>query len=167
MNFTQPLGKNHAFDTYWENTSLDKENTDMSFARSGSSARVPFEARRSLPPNRDSQMTPGDRKLERLREKIRCLESKLRRAERREATNKERLLELALENQKTRQELQDAMEEGEAAAALSATLKQERDQYHAWWINEVKFCQYLLGNTTQWYHVSEGSTSSEMVPYLV
>lgn len=92
-------------------------------------------------------MAPNGRKLEKLQERIRCLEAKLRKAERMELTNNQRLLELAAENQRIRQELQDAVEEGEAAAALAATAMQERDQYHAWWINEVNFCQYLLGNS--------------------
>ncbi|KAH6873868.1 hypothetical protein BKA70DRAFT_1219118 [Coprinopsis sp. MPI-PUGE-AT-0042] len=91
-------------------------------------------------------MTPSQRKIQKLEEKIRRLESKLHRAERQDTVHAERLVNLAAENQRMRQELQDALEEGDEANARIKELLGERDQYHAWWINEVKFSQSLLDN---------------------
>ena len=91
-------------------------------------------------------MAPVQRQINKLEEKIRRLESKLHRAERQGTVHAERLVDLAAENQTMRQELQDALEEGEEANMRVKEFQRERDQYHAWWINEVKFSQSLLDN---------------------
>jgi peptidoglycan hydrolase CwlO-like protein len=92
-------------------------------------------------------MAPCHCKIEKLHDLIRRLERKLRKAECQEAKSSQLLLELAAENQRIRNELQDAVEEGEAAAAFALTVKEERDQYHVWWIQELNTCQYLHGNS--------------------
>jgi hypothetical protein len=95
-------------------------------------------------------MTPGQRKIQKLEEKIRRLESKLHRAERQDAVHAERLVELASENQTMRQELQDALEEGEEANARAKELERERDLYYAWWMNEVKLSQSFIDGGYQY-----------------
>jgi chromosome segregation ATPase len=86
------------------------------------------------------------RRIHKLEEKARKLESKLHKAERQDAVNAERLVDLAAENQRIRQELQEALEEAGEANQQANELRRERDQFHAWWINEVKFSQSLLDN---------------------
>ncbi|KAH6902907.1 hypothetical protein BKA70DRAFT_1228078 [Coprinopsis sp. MPI-PUGE-AT-0042] len=101
-------------------------------------------AKAHLPTSSQGSRILNERKWLRLEDQVRRLESKLRKAERREAANAIRLVDLASENQKVREELQDTLEEVEEAVDRARILQQERDQYHAWWINEVKFSQSLL-----------------------
>ncbi|KAH6899589.1 hypothetical protein BKA70DRAFT_1230866 [Coprinopsis sp. MPI-PUGE-AT-0042] len=89
-------------------------------------------------------LTPTERKIHKLQEKLRQVESKLRRTERQGAVNSGRLVDLASENRETRQELQDVLDKFEEASKRAQVLQQERDQYHAWWINEVRFSQSLM-----------------------
>jgi septal ring factor EnvC (AmiA/AmiB activator) len=104
----------------------------------------------SLPTTRSS-LTPGQRKIQKLEEKVRRLESKLRRAERQDAVNAERLMEIASENQRIRHELQDALEEKEGANERAQKLQKERDQFYAWWINELNLSQSFWDNPAMGY----------------
>ncbi|KAH6895064.1 hypothetical protein BKA70DRAFT_1232168 [Coprinopsis sp. MPI-PUGE-AT-0042] len=124
-------------------SSDDKENTTLSNVLIGLESSALRNKKPTIPVGR-LPMTPGQRKIHKLEEKIRRLESKLYRAERQGTVHAEQLVELASENQTTCQELQDALEEGEEANARVKELQRERDQYYAWWINEVKFSQSLL-----------------------
>jgi uncharacterized protein YdeI (YjbR/CyaY-like superfamily) len=112
--------------------------------------RVPLRTKKPNIPVERMPLTPSQRKIQKLEEKVRRLESKLHRAERQHAVHAERLVELASENKNMRQELQDALEEGEELTARAKELEQERDLYHAWWVNEAKLSQSLMDNGYQY-----------------
>lgn len=121
--------------------------------------RPSFRTKKSTVPVGRPSLTPGQRKIQKLEEKIRRLESKLHRAERQDAVHSDRLVELASENQTMRQELQDALEEGQEAKARVRELEGERELFHTWWINEVKFSQSLMDNTLG-YPYTPGTSAS-------
>ncbi|KAH6913574.1 hypothetical protein BKA70DRAFT_1421838 [Coprinopsis sp. MPI-PUGE-AT-0042] len=129
-----------------------KENRNLVHGLRGVSENGKRPAVATIPftPSPHKSLTPSsERKVQRLEERVRRLESKLRKADRREAASSARLVDLAAENQHMRQELQDALEEAEEASERVKGLQQERDQYHAWWINEVKFSQLLFDGPRQ------------------
>jgi chromosome segregation ATPase len=95
-------------------------------------------------PGGRKSLSASERKLVRLEDRARRAESRLLRAERRETVMAERLGNLASENQRLRQELHDAEEEGEEVKGRLKMMEKEMEQYYAWWIKEVQLSRMLL-----------------------
>ncbi|KAH6891962.1 hypothetical protein BKA70DRAFT_1440920 [Coprinopsis sp. MPI-PUGE-AT-0042] len=127
--------------------SPSKENINPKVTTLESS--LPVETKLLSALSTEAQVSPNQRKIQKLEDKVRRLESRLAKARRQETVNADRLTDLAAENLKARQELHEALEEVEEANARLQTVESERNQYYNWWINEVNFSQSLLDGPWQ------------------